>query len=194
MPVSDDRAGLAAPVLESHEQAVAVAAAYAEAIAAGAAERDRAGAVPWDELAAFDRSGLASILVPQRLGGPGLGPVTLAEVVRLIAAVDPAIAQIPQAHYLFLDVLVHAGQVEGVERVGADVLRGARLGNAAAERGGQHAQDLRVRVARGEDGELRLSGTKYYCTGAISSQWIAVTAIDESEHQVMVYVEREAAG
>ena len=31
--------------------------------------------------------------------------MVLAEVIRTIAAVDPAIAQVPQAHFLFVDVL-----------------------------------------------------------------------------------------
>ena len=70
----------------------------------------------------------------------------LAEVIRTIAAVDPAIAQIPQAHFLFVDVLAVHGRPEQQRRLFADVLAGARLGNGVAERGGKHAQDLKTRL------------------------------------------------
>ena len=111
--------------------------------------RDRAGAVPYAELAALDASGLLGITVPAAHFGPDLSPVVLAEVIRTIAAVDPAIAQVPQAHFLFVDVLAVHGRRGQQERLFADVLAGARLGNGLAERGGQHAQDLKTRLVNG---------------------------------------------
>ena len=48
--------------------------------------------------------------------------MALAEVIRIIAAVDPAIAQIPQAHFLFVDVLAVRGSREQQRRLFADVL------------------------------------------------------------------------
>ena len=115
--------------------------------------------------------------------------MTLAEVARVIAAVDPAIAQVPQAHYLFVDVLAVWGTEAQQARLFADVLAGARIGNALAERGGQHAQDLKTRVAGGV-----LTGTKYYCTGALTARWIAVSALDEDGRLVAAFVERDAPG
>ena len=134
------------PVLSSAQDAVAAARAYADSIADGAIDRDRAGKVPYPELAALDASGLLAITVPAAYGGPDLSPVALAEVIRIIAAVDPAIAQIPQAHFLFVDVLTVHGRPGQQRRLFADVLAGARFGNAAAERGGKHAQDLKTRL------------------------------------------------
>ena len=140
------------PVLSSAQDAVAAARAYADSIADGAIDRDRAGQVPYAELAALDASGLLAITVPAAYGGPDLSPVALAEVIRTIAAVDPAIAQIPQAHFLFVDVLAVHGRPEQQRRLFADVLAGARFGNAAAERGGRHAQDLKTRLHSGPGG------------------------------------------
>ena len=125
------------------EEAVAAAREYAESIAGGVIERDRSGSVPVRELAALDASGLLAITVPRAHGGPELGASALAEVIRVIAAVDPAIAQVPQAHFLFTDVLAVLGTQEQRKRLFAEVLDGGRLGNAQAERGGKHAQDLR---------------------------------------------------
>jgi SfnB family sulfur acquisition oxidoreductase len=180
-------------VLFSATEALAVARSYAESIASGVIGRDRAGEVPYAELAALDASGLLGVTVPSAHFGPDLSPVVLAEVIRTIAAVDPAIAQIPQAHFLFVDVLAVYGSAAQQERLFADVLAGARLGNGLAERGGQHAQDLRTRLRSGPGG-LRLHGRKYYCTGAISARWIGVSALDDADRLVLAFVERDAPG
>jgi SfnB family sulfur acquisition oxidoreductase len=182
-----------AQVLSSVPETLATARTYAESLATGVIERDRAGSVPWADLAALDASGLLGITVPAANGGPDLSPVVLAEVIRTIAAVDPAIAQVPQAHFLFVDVLATLGSPAQRQRLFADVLAGARLGNGLAERGGQHAQDLKTRLRRAPDG-LRLDGRKYYCTGAISARWIGVTALDDADRLVLAFVERDAPG
>jgi SfnB family sulfur acquisition oxidoreductase len=180
--------------IRTAEEAVAVAREYAESIAAGAIERDRSGRVPVEELAALDASGLLAITVPRAHGGPGLGAPVLAEVIRVIAAVDPAIAQVPQAHFLFTDVLAVLGTAGQRTRLFGEVLDGGRLGNAQAERGGQHAQDLKTRLYRGARGELRLAGTKYYATGSLTARWLGVTALDEAGRLVLAFVRRDAPG
>jgi SfnB family sulfur acquisition oxidoreductase len=182
-----------AEVLFSANEALAAARNYAGSIDSGVIGRDRAGAVPYAELAALDASGLLGITVPAAHFGPDLSPVVLAEVIRTIAAVDPAIAQVPQAHFLFVDVLATHGTPAQQERLFTEVLDGARLGNGLAERGGQHAQDLKTRLLKGPDG-LRLSGRKYYCTGAISARWIGVSALDDDGRLVLAFVERDAPG
>jgi SfnB family sulfur acquisition oxidoreductase len=180
-------------VLSSVPETLATARTYAESLASGVIERDRAGSVPWADLAALDASGLLGITVPAANGGPDLSPVVLAEVIRTIAAVDPAIAQVPQAHFLFVDVLATLGSAAQRQRLFADVLAGARLGNGLAERGGTHAQDLKTRLRRAPGGP-RLDGRKYYCTGAISARWIGVTALDDADRLVLAFVERYAPG
>jgi SfnB family sulfur acquisition oxidoreductase len=180
-------------VLATAEDAIAAARQYAGSVAAGVIERDRAGAVPVAELAAFDASGLLSITVPREYGGAGLPASVLAEVGRTIAAVDPAIAQAPQAHFLFVDVLAVWGSEEQQRRLFGDVLAGGRLSNGLAERGGKHAQDLQTRL-RGSGARLRLQGRKYYCTGAITARWIGVSALDDAGRLVLAFVERDAPG
>jgi SfnB family sulfur acquisition oxidoreductase len=175
-------------------EAVAAARAYAESIAGGVIERDRSGRVPVRELAALDASGLLAITVPRAYGGPELGASVLAEVIRVIAAVDPAIAQVPQAHFLFTDVLAVLGTQEQRKRLFWEVLDGGRLGNAQAERGGQHAQDLKTRLYRDIGGALRLAGTKYYTTGSLTARWLGVTALDDGGQLVLAFVRRDAPG
>jgi SfnB family sulfur acquisition oxidoreductase len=182
-----------ARALSCAAEALKAARGYAASLGTGVIERDRAGTVPYAELASLDASGLLGITVPAAHGGPDLSPVVLAEVIRTIAAVDPAIAQIPQAHFLFVDVLAAFGTVAQQQRLFAEVLAGARLGNGLAERGGQHAQDLRTRLLPAAGG-LLLDGRKYYCTGAISARWIGVSALDPADRLVLAFVERDAPG
>ena len=180
-------------VIRTTDEAILAARTYAKSIADGTIERDRAGRVPAAELAALDTSGLLAITVPAEHGGPGLPATALAEVVRTIAAVDPAVAQVPQAHFLFVDVLAVWGSAEQQRRLFGEVLTGGRFGNGMAERGGQHAQDLKTRL-RGGGTTLRLRGRKYYCTGAITARWIGVSALDDSDRVVLAFVERDAPG
>jgi SfnB family sulfur acquisition oxidoreductase len=180
-------------VLRSGTDAIAIARDYAARIAAGVVERDRTGAVPARELAALDASGLLGITVPAEYGGPELPASVLAEVIRSIAAVDPAIAQVPQGHFLFVDVLAIWGTPRQRRRLLGSVLDGGRLANGLAERGGKHAQDLKTRIRRTDAG-LRLDGRKYYCTGAITARWLGVSALDDDGHLVLAFVERDAAG
>jgi SfnB family sulfur acquisition oxidoreductase len=183
-------------VIGSAPEAVAIARRYADSIADGVIERDRTGALPAQELAEFDSSGLPAITVPLQYGGPELGAATLSEVVRLIAAVDPAVAQGPQGHFLFVDTVAVFGSEDQRQRLFAEVRAGHRIGNALAERGGVHAQDLKTRLRRngGGGGELRLDGRKYYTTGSLTAHWIAVTALDDDDRLVVAFVERESDG
>jgi SfnB family sulfur acquisition oxidoreductase len=180
--------------IRTDAEAIATAHEYAESIAGGVIGRDRSGAVPVRELAALDVSGLLAITVPRAHGGPELGAPVLAEVIRVIAAVDPAIAQVPQAHFLFTDVLAVLGTREQRKRLFAEVLDGGRLGNAQAERGGPHAQDLKTRLYRDFGGQPRLTGTKYYATGSLTARWLGVTALDEAGQLMLAFVRRDAPG
>ena len=153
-PAADGATPARPPRLATHDAAVAAARAFADAIADGVVERDRSGAAPHAEMARYDESGLLAITVPHADGGAALGPSTLAEITRVIAAVDPAIAQTPQAHYLFVDAMALLGTEAQKRRLLGEVLAGHRIGNALAERGTKHAQDLQTRLARDDAGDV----------------------------------------
>jgi SfnB family sulfur acquisition oxidoreductase len=182
-----------APEISTHGDAVRIARGVAEAISEDAVERDRAGTVPFEALAALDGSGLLAITIPRPYGGAGLSSATLTEVIREIATVDPAIAQVPQGHFLMVDVLAAYGSESQRARLFDDVLAGARIGSALAERGNQHAQDLKTRLHETTAG-MRLDGRKYYCTGGLTSHWLGVTALDHHGRLVIAFVERETPG
>ncbi len=87
-----------AHVIRDDAEAIRVAHALAARFRDGASERDRTGARPLAELDAFSQSGLWSINVPRSHGGPEVSYRTLAQVVAIVAAADPSIAQIAQNH------------------------------------------------------------------------------------------------
>jgi alkylation response protein AidB-like acyl-CoA dehydrogenase len=181
------------PRLDSHGRAVAAAQRFAEQIAAEAIERDRRGRLPVREMAVFDASGLLAITIPAGAGGVDLPVATLAEVVRTIAAADSAVAQTPQGHYLMVDVVATAGTAAQRARLFGDVVAGSRIASALAERGSGHAQDLRTRLCAGAQRTV-LSGRKYYATGALTADWLGVTALDPDDRQALAFVRRDAAG
>jgi SfnB family sulfur acquisition oxidoreductase len=179
----------AAAPIASDAEAILAAREVAQLIAPDVIERDRTGELPVEALAAFDASGLLAITVPREHGGADLSMTTLAEVIRTTAAVDPAIAQVPQGHFLMVDVVSVWGTEQQRRLLFGEVLAGGRLGNALAERGGRHAQDLQTRLRGG-----RLDGRKYYCTGALTSAWIGVSALDDDDRLVLAFVPRDAPG
>lgn len=178
-------------VITSAREALDVAAEFAASLAENVIARDRAGAVPREELAALDRSGLIGITVPREHGGAGVPPSVLAEVIRRIAAVDPAIAQAPQGHFMVIDILRLLGTPTQQSRLFAEVLAGGRLGPVLAERGAQHAQMLGTRIVPADDEGWAVSGRKYYTTGAITSRWLAVSAVDPDERVVLAFIPRD---
>jgi SfnB family sulfur acquisition oxidoreductase len=208
-PASAAPVSAAVPLFRTPEQAVAAAEAYARSIADGASQRDTDGTVPVTELAALDASGLLSVTVPCEAGGPGLGATTLAEIIRVIAAADPAIAQPLQPHFLMTDVIAVWGTPQQKRSLFPEVLDGGRFGNAAAERGGQHAQDLKTRLhgfppasvtapgagpAPNGTAGVTLTGKKYYTTGSLSARWIGVTALDDQDRAGLAFVRRDSPG
>ena len=181
-------------VIASDEEAVTAAAEFAEAIRPGAIARDFNATLPHDELRDLAATGLLGIRVPRAYGGAGVSNATVAEVFRLIAVADPAVAQIPQNHVAFVDTIIRYGSDVQRAFFMAEFLRGARLGNALSERGGKTSRDFVTRLTRRPDGTYRLDGRKYYSTGALTAQWIPVFALDERREIAVAYVPRDAPG
>ena len=74
------------------------------------------------------------------------------------------------------------------------MLAGGRLGNALAERGGTHAQDLKTRVMR--DGGRTCDSTAASTTAPARSPRAgsAVSALDDDDRLVLAFVPAETAG
>lgn len=182
--------------IQSDTEAIAIAQHLAHDFKQEAAVRDRERRLPFAEIARFSASGLGGITVPPSYGGAGVSWATLAEVIRIISAADPALGQIPQNHFGILNVLEQAGSESQKIFFYNAVLRGARLGNAGPERTSKNVLDVRTRITRipGDDSDYLLNGTRFYSTGALFADWIPTKAVDESGRSVFVFVSRQSAG
>jgi SfnB family sulfur acquisition oxidoreductase len=181
-------------VIVDDVEALRVARELAADFATGAAERDASRRLPRAELDRLSASGLLAITVPAEHGGADVRMETLAEVTRLLAAADPNIAQIPQSHFVYVNVLRQQGSTEQQKFFFGEVLAGKRFGNAQSEAGTKHVQDYRTRLTATGDGTYRLSGTKHYSTGALFADWIPVLARADDETLHVAYVPRGTPG
>ncbi|MGW5920115.1 acyl-CoA dehydrogenase family protein [Nocardia fluminea] len=188
------------------DQAVRIATELAEVFAAGAVERDHARRLPHEELDQLSASGLLAITVPAEFGGADLPPSVVAEVVRILAAADPNIAQVPHSHFVYLNLLRLAGTRAQRSDYFGKVLAGARIANAQSERGGATVADISTVLrldhdttvadaessqddatgdavsARIEGRRFVVEGTKYYCTGSLFADVLAVlTKLDDPQ-------------
>lgn len=183
-----------AHIIRSDADAIATAHRLAVRLADGASDRDRERTIPHEPLDWLSEAGLFGITVPRGYGGADVSYETVARVFQILSAADAAIGQLPQNHFVFLDAIRQDGTEAQKAFFFAQVLAGARFGNAQAERGGASALDLKTRLTLDGAGRLRLNGTKYYCTGALTAHWIPVAALDEEDRLVLVYVRRDASG
>jgi len=167
------------PVLTGAE-AVRAARALAERFAAGAAARDVRRELPHEQVRELADAGLLAITVPAGLGGADLPVATVAEVFRLLAWGDPNIAQIPHSHFVYVNQLRHQGNRAQQQLLLGAVRDGAVIANAQSERGTKHIRDYRTTLSPAGR-RWRLSGEKFYCTGALFADYLAVLAHRDEE-------------
>jgi SfnB family sulfur acquisition oxidoreductase len=179
--------------IKSDEQALEAARLFAEQIRGESAVRDQERRLPFEEIESFSQTGLWGITVPKEYGGAGVSNTTFTEVMAIVSEADASIGQIPQNHY---------ANVEEIRLIGAEaqkkfffdrILRGERLGNAAVERSGKNVIANQTRLVPDGDG-FRLSGEKFYCTGALFAHWVPVRVTNADGKRVLAIVNRHSEG
>lgn len=193
-PASASPAAGGARVIRDDAEALETATALADDFRGGAAERDAERRLPLTELNRLSETGLLAITVPRAYGGAEVSAVTLAEVFRLLASADGSLAQIPQSHFVYLNVIRQQGTPRQKSFFFGEVLAGRRFGNAQSEAGTKHIQDIRTRLMAGPGGDQVLTGVKHYATGALFADWIPVLARAEDEALHVAYVPKDAPG
>ncbi|MET8169594.1 SfnB family sulfur acquisition oxidoreductase [Streptomyces sp. NPDC005329] len=185
---------MSAHVISDDAEALAVAASLAEEFRAGASARDTERRLPRAELERLSESGLLAVTVPADHGGADVSAGTLAEIFRLLGSADGSLAQIPQSHFAYVNVIRRQGTPEQRKFFFAELLAGRRFGNAQSEAGGKHVQDIRTRLEPRPDGSYVLTGVKHYSTGALFADWIPVSARAEDDRLHVAYVPADAPG
>jgi SfnB family sulfur acquisition oxidoreductase len=185
---------VSAHIIADDAEALAVAAALAEEFRAGASARDAERRLPREELDRMSASGLLAVTVPAEHGGAAVTALTLAEIFRLLASADGSLAQIPQSHFAYVNVIRRQGTEEQRKFFFAELLAGRRFGNAQSEAGTKHVQDIRTRLEPQPDGSYVLTGVKHYSTGALFADWVPVLARAEDDSLHVAYVPAGAPG
>lgn len=185
------------PLLNTPEAALAAAAAVAAELAVGAAERERTDTSLLPQLRLVAEAGLLAVPVPAAHGGPGLPASVQVEVLRRLSRGDGALGQLLLAHFVVSQAIGGLGvDQQPAPRIYGDILAGGQLGNATAERGTASALDRKTSITRREDGRWELNGVKYYATGTLGAQWIAVAAAitDKPGETATVFIRPDQPG
>lgn len=180
------------PILTA-EAAIRIAGNFREQFAASSNRRDRQRLLPFDEIEQLKRSGLLAIRVPKAFGGAELDFITFSQVLRLLSAGDPNIAQAIAPQFTNLEKLRLYGSHAQQQRYFSQVLAGSLMSNAAAEKGGNHIGDVQTALHRTPQG-WRLQGKKAYSTGSLYSSIILVTALHPDGGRAAVFVPNDRPG
>ncbi|MDH0866143.1 acyl-CoA dehydrogenase family protein [Mitsuaria sp. GD03876] len=144
-----------------------------EQLAATAVRRDREGGHAAEQRELIRASGLLALTIPAAHGGLGGGLSEFYEVVRRLARVDSALAHVLAFHHL---------QLYGVSLYGgpAATAHGARHLRETAEQRlfwGNALNPADTRLGATRDGAgWRLAGVKSFCSGALGSDRLTVSA------------------
>ncbi|MCS5690815.1 SfnB family sulfur acquisition oxidoreductase [Cyanobium sp. FGCU-6] len=182
-----------AHIIQSDEEAIAIAERLAADFSREAAERDRVKRRPIQELEAFSQSGLWSINVPKRFGGPEVSYATLSKVIEIISAADPSLGQIPQNHLGVVAAIRTVSEEDQQRLLFGEVLSGIRFGNAFSEYGSRIAAEFETHFV--DDGDsVIVNGRKFYSTGALFAHLIPIVALDDQGRAWYAIADRNAAG
>ena len=145
-------------------------------IAAGAKDRDLDDENPFEQVNALKRAGFGALRLPEELGGPGFTVRQHFSAVIDVAHADPCVAHILRAHFAFVEERLRTPDDPISRRWLKKTAEGKIFGNAHSEKGPQPVGSLiyNTRLLRTDDGGYRLDGEKYYCTGTLFSDYLAV--------------------
>ena len=179
--------------IKSEAEAIEIAKKLAFDFAKDASLRDRERILPTKELDAFSASGLWAITVPKAYGGLGASFKTLTDVIKVISAVDPSIGQIPQNHFVTLDVIRILATDDQKAFWFGKILEGYRLGSTFAETKSKNVGAFETRVTL-KGGRLIVNGEKLYATGALFAHFIHVGAVYDNGKVHLAIVPFDARG
>lgn len=191
---SDTVANVApAHIIRSDAEAIEIATQLAEQFQHNAIKRDADRRLPFDEIETYSQSGLWAITVPKEYGGAEVSSYTVARVIALISGADGSIGQIPQNHFYALEVLRNTGTVQQKQKLYAEVLKGARFGNALAEFKTKNSTQKYSTISTTNDG-FEVNGEKFYCTGSLFAHRIPSLVKNAEGREFLAFIPRESEG
>jgi len=150
-------------------------------IASGAKDRELTRELPIRQIEQLNAAGFSVLRVPREHGGPGISVHTFIRLLIDLAAADSNIAHQYRSHYGFLEALRFADD-QTRNHWYCELLRGATVGNASTEIGGNALGTLNTQLrpdapaATGEQTNWTIDGEKFYATGSLFSTHTRVSA------------------
>jgi len=158
-----------------------------------AAERDRV--LQYEAVGAIRRTGALALRVPAEFGGPGGKARDVLSAVIQIARGSSNVAQALRSHFGFSERLlsnraIPAERAEWFPRVNSGIV----VGNAITDAAGRAPSSADTKVLPDTAGVLRLNGYKFYSTGTLFADVIAVSATDAEGRDVQVIIPADRTG
>ncbi|NNH34526.1 SfnB family sulfur acquisition oxidoreductase [Acinetobacter sp. NIPH 2377] len=182
-----------AHIIQSDAEALEIARALAKQFKQNAVQRDAERLLPFQEIEAYSQSGLWAMTVPKQYGGAEVSSYTVAQVIALMSGVDGSIGQIPQNHFYGLEILRNTGTEQQKQKLYAEVLKGARFGNALAEFKTKTAAQKQTAISP-VDGGFVVNGEKFYCTGSLFAHRIPTLVKNEHGRELLAFIPRQSEG
>ena len=184
-----------AHIIKTDAEALDIAEALSVQFKERAIQRDAERLLPFEEIEAFSQSGLWAITVPKQYGGAEVSSLTVAKIIALLSGVDGSIGQIPQNHFYALEVLRNNGTETQKQKFYAEVLAGARYGNALAEFKTKTAAQKHTQIAQAQNQHgFVVNGEKFYCTGSLFAHRIPTLVRDAEDREYLAFISADAQG
>lgn len=168
------------PVDDTPGDALERADALARRLATTAVARDRAGGHAATEREWVRESGLLRLSVPAVFGGEGAGWRTVMKCVRRIAQADSALAHVFAFHHLQMaTVLMYGAPTQQRTLLTETVEQNLFWGNAL------NPLDRRA-VATEAEPQYRVDGAKSFCSGAVGSDRLVISAWHDATQTALV--------
>jgi alkylation response protein AidB-like acyl-CoA dehydrogenase len=151
------------------------------------AERDRV--LQYDGVEAIRRTGVLELRVPTEFGGPGGKVRDVLSAVIQIGRGSSNVAQALRSHFGFSERLL-SNRATAEERAEwfPRVNDGIIVGNAITDAAGRAPSSADTKVLPDTDGILRLNGYKFYSTGTLFADVIAVSALDAQGRDIQAII------
>ena len=157
------------------------------------AERERE--LQYGAIERLRHAGLLTLRVPVRYGGPGGAVRDVFTAVIQIARGSSNVAQSLRAHYGFSERLLSNRATEAErDRWFPVVNSGLVFGNAVTDANGKAPGSSDTTLLADGHGVLRLNGYKFYSTGTLFADVIAVSAVDADGRDLQAIVPADRLG
>ena len=157
------------------------------------AERERV--LQYEAVESIRQTGVLGLRVPTEFGGPGGRVRDVLSAVIQIGRGSSNVAQALRSHFGFSERLLSnratpAERAEWFPRVNAGII----VGNAITDAAGRAPSSADTKVLPDTAGVLRLNGYKFYSTGTLFADVVAVSALDANGRDVQAIIPTDRAG